>query len=156
MSSLGKLMAFLALLVALGGIHVYDKQQAVTKAENSIILSYELKNKEAIVKAKEEANILSKKQQEAKDAKDKEMVSLNTRLSNAIRMLNDRASRPKQSGDTLVVAAACTGRELYKEDGEFLTREAFRADAVVVERDYYYNEYMLVREMIKRINDGDK
>jgi hypothetical protein len=150
------MFALIALLGALMGLHVYDKHQAVSKAVASVHRSYELANEKVKVVAKEEAALLVQEQQKDRDVKDNDIRQLSVKLANAIRMLNDRASRPKQSGNTLVVAAACTGRELYKEDGEFLTREAFRADTVVVERNYYYNEYMLVREMIKRINDGNK
>jgi hypothetical protein len=150
-----KIIALTGLLVALGGLHVYDKQKAVAEAVKSTYLAYELANEKVKVKAKEEAKILLIAQQREKDAKDKTIVQLSVERDAAIRMLNDRASRPKQSGDTLVVGAACTGRELYKEDGEFLTREAFRAQEVVVERDYYYEQYNLIREMIRKINDGN-
>lgn len=140
--------------MALIGFHVYDKHTAVTKAVQEVHLSYNVKFKQAENKAKEEKIALLEAQQKERDKKDENIRSLNIKLGDAVRLLNARKGRSEDSREPTIVREACTGKELFREDGEFLIGEAARADQIVIERDYYYEQYERARLMIKRINDG--
>lgn len=48
-----------------------------------------------------------------------------------------------------------TGEVLSREDAEFLTREASRADTVVAERDYYYRSYQSLKTELDNLNGKD-
>lgn len=54
---------------------------------------------------------------------------------------------------------SCTGSELYREDGEFLTGEAARADKLIAERDFYWQSYENARKELEnlkqRISNGE-
>ncbi len=136
---------------------MYDKHRAVTKAVQEVHNTYELKFEVVKNTAKDAKIKLLEDQQKERDEKDKKIFSLNTQLSNSIRMLSVREKRSsaKDSGESPSIGVSCTGRELFQEDGEFLIREATRADKVVVERDYYYEQYEKARLMIKGINNGN-
>lgn len=150
-----KIIALMALIMALMGIHVYDKRQAVNKAVKEVHQSYIIAAEKVKNKAKEEKIILLSEQQKEREIRDEKINSLNTKLANANRMLLSRKERPKDSGEPSSIGSSCTGRELYRQDGEFLIGEAARADKVVIERDYYFNQYEKARLMIKRINNGN-
>ena len=67
-------------------------------------------------------------------AKNEQIASLNTKLGVAIAGLRDRPSR-SGSGDLPKAPGAgtlCTGAGLYREDGEFLTRESARAQSLAI------------------------
>jgi len=154
MYSLNKIIAVLGLIMALIGIHMYDKHQAITKAVAEVNMAYELKFTQIDKKAKEEKIVLLEAQQKEREKKDENIRNLNSKLNNAIGMLSIRKERSQGSGESSGAGTACTGRELFQEDGEFLIREASRADQTVIERDYYYEQYEKARLMIKRINDA--
>lgn len=80
--------------------------------------------------------------------KNEEIKTIDSKLAVAISELRNRPTRASAKADPSIatVGKACTGRELFREDGEFLTREAGRADKIVIERDYYYNQYEAVRK----------
>lgn len=78
-----------------------------------------------------------------KDARIRELNARATALSNSLR---DRAARP--SADASAVSSAsgagsggCTGRELFKEDGEFLVGIAREADELRVALKQCYAQY---------------
>lgn len=62
--------------------------------------------------------------------------SLRNRPSRETIVYNNDSSAPQ----------ACTGRELSREDGEFLAGEAARAEKLIKERDFYYQQYEQVRK----------
>lgn len=145
----------MALIMALIGIHTYDKRQAVKKAEQAVHSSYrDEMNRKKIISV-EAAIVLRDEQQKEREKKDAKIKDINVKLTNALRMLNDREKRPEYSGESPEAGKSCTGRELYREDGEFLIGEAARAEKLIVERNYYYEQYEKARLMIKRINDGN-
>lgn len=154
MPYLNKIIALIALVASLIGIHMWDKQVAVNKAKEEVTLAmqsaYQKKFTELLVvnlnKQKEINNnsfLLVKEKNET-------IKNLNGKLSVAINSLQQRTSRSTSSTYPIhqTITTPCTGRELYLEDGEFLTREAYRAEALIIERDYYYNEYENVRKQL--------
>lgn len=67
--------------------------------------------------------------------KDREIKNLNARATALSNSLRDRQDRPATETSAVPsatsngsVATGCTGKELYRPDGEFLAREAARAD----------------------------
>ena len=65
-----------------------------------------------------------------------QITSLNNSLAAAVAGLSNRAARPSESGlprDPAAESERCTGRELFREDSAFLTREAARADRLAVQ-----------------------
>ena len=140
--------------MALIGFHVYDKHTAVKKAVEAVHIEYTLISDKIEKKAKEEKILLLEAQQKEREKKDESIRNLNTKLANAVGMLSIREKRSKDSGESPRIGSSCTGRELFQEDGEFLIREATRADQAVIQRDYYYEQYEKARLMIKGINDG--
>ena len=67
--------------------------------------------------------------------KDAQINSLNTRVRTLTAQLQSRPQRPSTSSITPdarlgLTASGCSGAELYREDGEFLIREAARADTL--------------------------
>lgn len=65
--------------------------------------------------------------------KQREIANLNTSVSRLFDQLRKRADRPSDTGVPQVTGTesngpGCTGGQLYREDGEFLTREAARAE----------------------------
>ena len=123
--------ALVALLILLAGLwHWYDKKEALNA-----------------YKAEQEAKAHAMEQKLNYDAwniratKDAKITELNTKLSSALSLLRNRPQRdnPAAAGE------ACTGTKLFREDAEFLTREAARADQLIIERDYYYERYEAAR-----------
>jgi hypothetical protein len=149
-----KIIAIIALISSLAAFHMYDKRSAVNKAVEAVHAEYTIKFDLVDRKAKEEKIALLEAQQKEREKKDENIRSLNSKLRDTVRMLSIRKERPKDSGEPPPVGAACTGRELFQEDGEFLIREASRADRAVIERDYYYEQYEKARLMIEGINNG--
>lgn len=79
-------------------------------------------------------------ERELQDAADKrilekeiEITRLNANIDRLLDQLRKRPQRPSDAGVPQVTGTesngpGCSGRELYREDGEFLAREAARAD----------------------------
>jgi hypothetical protein len=156
MSIPNKIIAIIGLIMALIAIHTYDKQSSITKAVQEVHQSYSVAAKQVADNAKIELGVLRLEQQKERENKDEKIRNIGSERDAALRMLAVREKRPKDSGEHSKAREACTGGELYREDGEFLTREAARADEVVVERDFYFGQYESVRLMIERINDGKR
>jgi polysaccharide pyruvyl transferase WcaK-like protein len=86
--------------------------------------------------------------------KDETISRISNDLDAALKRLRNRPVRPSapDTSKDSAVAEACTARELYREDAEFLTREAARANTVVAERNYYYQQYEKVRKVLYGID----
>lgn len=90
-------------------------------------------SQQSLVLAQEEEH----KQQLVKQLKDKEdaIKSLNQRHASIVNSLRQRTERPitltfstETSGSSVSTGAGSTGQQLYREDAEFLVREAAKAD----------------------------
>lgn len=148
---LNKLLLILALLTGLYGAHEWDKSKAVRQAvvvtETRLNASYALSQKKADELAAKRAESLQKHADFVRNTKDETIQTITRERDIAISELRNRPKRPSPSNPTPNPSSgqACTARELYQEDAEFLTREAARAESVLVERDYYYEQYEKVR-----------
>lgn len=150
-----KILIGIALVSCLVGFHFWDKHQGIEKARTEIAASYEKdiarKARAALEKEAELIHIARTIEQ----GKDDEIVKLSTSLSDARKRLSNRPTRPTDSTPAPTNSGSCTGRELYREDGEFLTGEAHRAEQIRIERDYYYQQYESARSQLNQfILDG--
>lgn len=135
--------------------HHMDKkaavEKAVTQTEISLNKEYQKRLDAASALAREKEGKIASDGIKIQKDKDDKIKRLNSDLQLALDVLRDRPQRPSagEPSNSAGDSKTCTGRELYKEDAEFLTREAARAEELIVERDFYYEKYESVR---KRIN----
>lgn len=135
-------------LIALGiSYHILDKRNAVQDALGAQRAIYEAKVLEESAKAQETSISLLNSALEDLKRKDEELKNINDKYASLSRSLQQRPSR-KDSPSSPKGGGTCTGAELLREDGEFLAREAARADRILKERDYYYEQYRRAAEAL--------
>lgn len=150
-----KLLIGIALVGGAVGFHFWDKHTGIEKAKAEIALSYQADIDRKAREASELQGELVLKAKLSEEEKNEQITKLATDLNIAIKRLSNRPTRPTNSSPNPTDTSACTGRELYREDGEFLTGEAHRAEKVRMERDFYYERYEQVRiRLDKFIEDG--
>jgi hypothetical protein len=136
---------WVAVLIALAGLYGAHRWVVNGEVEEArIVLKAELESKAKKVEDELRLNAFHERKDE--DAK---IASIRSDLERANRLLNSRPTRPNVLPPSS--GSSCTGRELYREDGQFLRGEAARAEALIIERDYYYNLY---EETRKKLNGG--
>jgi hypothetical protein len=121
----------------------WDKERAAQEA------AYAQAQAEARTKEQElQANADAIRQE-----KDREIRNLNARTTALTNSLRDRSERPTTEASTLPstttngsTATGCTGKELYRPDGEFLAREAARADELRILLRQCYKQYQEVSQ----------
>lgn len=150
-----KLIALGTILAALVGLHYLDKGYALREQEKSFKARLELSIAKAEKETKETEKKLAESVLKGEQEKNEKLQSINDKLSATIISLQQRPSRPTNTAPTTTIIQACTGRELFREDGEFLAREASRADQVVVERDFYYDQYERARAILAKQKPND-
>lgn len=144
-----KYIVAMALLGALLGIHVWDKERAL----GNLRTTYAVQVAEAKTKTIEAESKL-REQKVVSDAKrEKDVSELERKHAIAVKRLQQRPSRPAPGTITETVYS-CTGAQLYREDGQFLRGEALRADQAVIDRDYYYNAYEQARLKLEELSKG--
>lgn len=154
---LGAMMSFfgdwkvkIAIVLALVfGAYVWHKAE-VKVAVNEAVTQIEaqasresFKLKERSLNAKIELEQEFDNIQKEKDAK---IQTLNARVASLTRSLQHRPNRPEPSGvpnSTRIEESklGATGTQLYREDGEFLAREAARAEVIKEELLGCYRSY---------------
>ena len=143
------------LLGGLLGFHYWDRGVAVHEAEKAVTARLNKEWKDQLdasnAKAAKAASVLNESHYLEVKSKDDKINNINAKLSAALISLSHRPVRPPDNTPSSEAPSSCTGRELYREDGEFLAREASRAEAVVVERNYYYNEYESLRKTLETL-----
>ena len=87
--------------------------------------TYQKERADALLQAKIEQDRLQKKAEEADRAKNEQIRVVNNRLSVALGELRERSGRLPNAPES---CQGTSGRELSREDAEFLVREAARAD----------------------------
>lgn len=82
--------------------------------------------------------------------KDSEIRNLNARATALSNSLRERQARPAEGSSVPSVAnvgqSGCTGKNLFREDGEFLVRIAREADELRTALRQCYTQYEAVRE----------
>lgn len=144
------LIVLAGLYVAHRGIVAYEVDAAVQKTTVSLNAAYQIKLDAANAKTAKVEKELGNEAATIKNDRDTQVSILNASLNDALSRLSKRPTRPapQPSGEVASVGGSCTARELYREDAEFLTRESSRAQSVIVERDYYYNQYENARKKL--------
>jgi hypothetical protein len=136
------------LIASLIGWHTYDKQMAVRAANQASAALYESRVFMEASETKDVTiNLLNSTLEDVKE-KNEKIKALNDSLSDALGRLSKRPQRPIDIPTTPQAGNTCTGTELYREDAEFLTREAARAEKLITERDYYYEQYERARKLL--------
>jgi len=150
------LIGSIAILVAVG-FHWYDKTQAVERAieANTASLNalYQKERDRVGEEARKATKELSEANAKALEDRDEYIKDINTKLSAITGSLHYYRYCATTLGDSRPPGStkACPGRELSREDAEFLVREAARADVVVSERDYYYGRYEDARTKLEAL-----
>lgn len=148
MSTRAKIIALAAFLVALWAFHEYDKAQAVNEVEKRA----EQASKEYKERTERVQKTLDASHRLALKEKDVKITSIERNLRSDIERLRNREVRPNVVTIT-ETRETCTGTGLYREDAEFLTREAARAEKVRIERDYFWQQYENARLELEKLND---
>jgi hypothetical protein len=145
--------AVLAIGLAAGGGYysgrnsgMAEVQQAWDKEKTAQYAEY-AKNQAAARQREQEMQISADKLRKEKDHEIKELNARTAALANSLR---DRQSRTAASPSSVPSAAsvgptACTGKELYREDGEFLVRLAREADEIRAALKQCYAQYQAIK-----------
>ena len=144
-------------VVVLAGISGYTKgyqngkdtvQQAWDKEKRETAEKY-AQNLQKALQRQQEMQASADKLRQEKDREIRDITARNTALANSLR---DRQSRPNSSAlpsTTSIGQSACTGAQLYREDGELLVGLAREADELVAALKQCYAQYESVRQTVK-------
>ena len=147
-------LAGVAAVSIFGGLSYYKGyeggQEAVQQAwdkEKAQQYAQYAKGQEESRKREQELQSTANKLRQEKDREIREIAARNAALANSLR---DRQSRPAANASAVPSAAsvgpsACTGKELYREDGEFLVRLAGEADEVRAALKQCYAQYQAIK-----------
>ena len=129
-----------------GNKYIVDKTVSATKVE--MATEYNKKIALKIAEAREVEDDLRAHTLQYEKVQNEKLKDITTKLAAANRKLLDRPSRESSKADSVNPGdhEACTGAKLFREDGEFLTGEAARADTILSQRDYYYEQYEMMRK----------
>lgn len=121
----------------------WDKERAAQEAEYAA----------AQAAAREKEQALQADADHLRQEKDREIRDLNARATALANSLRDRPTRPTTEASALPnttdvrpAATGCTGKELYRPDGEFLAREAARGDELRVLLKQCREQYETLRK----------
>jgi hypothetical protein len=141
---------------AVGGYHtgketgMAEVQQAWDKEKTAQYAQY-AKAMEESVEIQQQLQMGADKLRQEKDREIRDIAARNTALANSLR---DRQSRSATNSSTVsstasVGPSACTGKDLYREDGEFLVRLAREADDIRAALKQCYAQYESVRQTVR-------
>ena len=117
----------------------WDKEKAETAA------AYNKALQEA-VERQQQLQMGADKLRQEKTRETRDLLARNTALANSLR---DRQTRPASGAVPSASSAgssACTGKELYREDSEFLVRLGREGDELRIALKQCYAQYNQVRE----------
>jgi hypothetical protein len=143
-------------VAAAGGYHtgkeagMAEVQQAWDKEKTAQYAQY-AKAMEESVEKQQQLQMDADKLRQEKDREIRDIAARNTALANSLR---DRQSRPAASTSSVSSTAgagqsACTGKQLYREDGEFLVGVAREADELRAALKQCYAQYDAARQTVK-------
>jgi hypothetical protein len=141
---------------AVGGDHtgrdsgMAEVQQAWDKEKTAQYEQY-AKAMEESVEIQQQLQMGADKLRQEKDREIRDITARNTALANSLR---DRQSRPTTpagavSNSSGAGQSACTGKQLYREDGEFLVGVAREADELRAALKQCYAQYDAARQTVK-------
>lgn len=147
-----------ALAVSVFLSFLWHENKAVKAGKQEVIDEYANAAAEQAVEALQSELELVKAKGKADEQLIREKQALVAERDALIRSLQQRLKRPQATEANPTPPSsgeACTGAQLYKEDGEFLAREAARAEELIVQRDYYYERYEDARQQLEKLNGKD-
>ena len=105
---------------------------------------------EAQRQAREKEQALQQGAENLRLEKEREIKNINARATALANSLRERPDRPAAQGGSVssasgVGSGACTGKNLYREDGEFLVRIAREADELRAALQQCYKQYEAIR-----------
>ena len=141
---------------AVGGYHtgketgMAEVQQAWDKEKTAQYAQY-AKAMEESVEIQQQLQMSADKLRQEKDREIRDITARNTALANSLRDRQSRSTAPASpvSGATSAGQSACTGKQLYREDSEFLIGVAREADELRVALKQCYAQYESVRQTVK-------
>lgn len=145
MSIYYKLISVAVIISAAVGWHYYDRSQAITAAETALNDKYDREYQQKVLDAQKASSTLLAATIEDERIKNEALSNINAWQHATIISLQQRPTRSQLNSAVAEARKACTGTELYREDAEFLTREAARAERLIKERDFYYEQYERAR-----------
>jgi len=133
------ILGFVVAVIGAAGAGYYQGNEAgqakVQQAWDKERAEQEAAYAQAQAAAREKEQQLQTNADQIRQEKDREIRNLNARATALTNSLRDRAERPTTEASAVPSAAnagpaptGCTGEKLYRPDGEFLAREAARAD----------------------------
>ena len=146
----------IAFLIAGLGAFAWHKNklsEASKLAKTEVVKEYANEALEQALEAVAVERDLIKKSLEDERKKTNEKQAIIDNRDALIRSLQQRPKRESAKSTSTISPLSCpssTGAELYKEDGEFLAGEAARAEQALVDRDFYYQQYMNVYEKMNK------
>ena len=146
----------IAFLIAGLGAFAWHKNklsEASKLAKTEVVKEYANEALEQALEAVAVERDLIKKSLEDERKKTNEKQAIIDNRDAPIRSLQQRPKRESAKSTSTISPLSCpssTGAELYKEDGEFLAGEAARAEQALVDRDFYYQQYMNVYEKMNK------
>lgn len=143
-----KIIALGLVLASLWAFHEYDKAQAIADVRKELIS----KSKEYAERTERATEALEASLRLESKQKDDKIAVIERNLRSSIERLRERPVRPNVVTIT-EIRETCTGAQLYREDGEFLAREAARAERILKERNFYWERYEDARVKLEELND---
>ncbi len=126
-----------------------EVQQAWDKEKAAQYAAY-AKGQEEARQREQQLQATADKLRQEKDRETRDLLARNTALANSLR---DRPARPTETNPvpsaTSNGPSACTGKQLYREDGEFLVRLSREADDLRLALKQCYAQYEAVRQTVK-------
>ena len=149
-----KVVAAILISIFLVGTHwkAYVSGKDTISAEwNAAKLKQAEDDKAALQYSIKESKVLQSHSDKIQAKKDEQTKIISAKLTAALSELRNRESRESVSsnnGTTSEPRSSCSGANLYREDAEFLVREASSADRVKVTLQECQQKYNKVRDTI--------
>lgn len=156
---------YLSLAIIFSALFYFWHDSKVHQMKEGFAIELQVKlekqKQELTLKAKETSKEISNEAISIDSTKQNKIKDINRSSAGILNGLQQRPSRANQSDysrDSCNAESpkASTGRELSREDAEFLTREATRADQLRLELDSCYKQYDLIKESIDRFREENQ
>lgn len=146
-----------AVAIALAAFFFWHKVQVSSAVEIALAAQEMTFKEQLLVEQQKVQELTSKTNLEIKQAVDQaekekqdEILGIKSKYNSIIAGLRERNSRKDTgsstgSGSNSESTARCTGKELYREDAEFLLGEATRADEIRIALKACYKQYDAVK-----------
>jgi hypothetical protein len=119
---------------------LWDKEKAEQYAEYA-------KGQEAARQKEQELQANADRLRKEKDVEIKNLNARATALSNSLQHRQTRTTEANTVSSTASAGSSgCTGKELYREDGEFLVRLSREADELTIALKQCYKQYEALRK----------